>query len=213
MEVSELAIAGTFRLTPRQFRDDRGVFLEWYRHEALIEAVGHPLDLRQANISVSRQGSLRGLHFADVPPGQAKYVTCVKGAVLDVVVDIRVGSPTFGKYDAVRLDEDNREAVYLSEGLGHGFVALTDDATFVYLCSSVYNPTGEHGINPLDAEIGIDWGLEALGIEAALSEKDALAPSLSEALAAGLLPSYEACLDYAASLSAPPSAPDLERIG
>ncbi len=200
MEVTELAVAGAFRLTPRQFTDDRGVFTEWYRHEALAEAVGHPLDLRQANISVSRRGTLRGLHFADVPPGQAKYVHCVRGAVLDVAVDIRVGSPTFGRHDAVRLDDESREAVYLAEGLAHGFVALTEDATVVYLCSSVYNPTGEHGLDPMDAELGIDWGLAELGQAPLLSEKDAAAPSLSEALAVGLLPRYETCLAYTESL-------------
>ena len=200
MEVTELAVAGAFRLTPRQFRDDRGVFLEWYRHEALIGAVGHPLDLRQSNLSVSCRGTLRGLHFADVPPGQAKYVTCVRGAVLDVVVDIRVGSPTFGRHASVRLDDEAREAVYLSEGLAHGFVALTDDATVIYLCSTVYKPTGEHGINPLDAEIGVDWGLAQLGIQPLLSEKDAAAPSLSQARELGLLPSYETCQAYTASV-------------
>ena len=100
---------------------------------------------------------MRGIHYADVPPSQAKYVTCVRGAVLDVIVDIRVGSPAFGRYDAVRLDDDERAAVYLSEGLGHAFVALTDDATVVYLCSEVYSPTREHGITPPDPDLGIEW--------------------------------------------------------
>ena len=199
MEITALGIEGAWAFTPRQFRDDRGAFLEWYRHEGFAAHVGHPLDLRQANCSVSAAGTVRGVHFADVPPGQAKYVTCVRGAVLDVVVDVRAGSPTFGVQEAVRLDDDTRRAVYLSEGLGHAFAALTDDATVVYLCSETYNPAAEHGVHPLDPALGIDWG--AAGVrEPLLSAKDAAAPSLAEALAAGLLPSYEACLAHRAAL-------------
>ena len=190
MEIAPLSVPDAYVLTPRQFTDDRGTFLEWYRHEALTEAVGHPLDLAQANCSVSRRGTVRGIHFADVPPSQAKYVTCVSGAVLDVVVDLRVGSPTFGRWDAVRLDDADRRAVYLSEGLGHAFVALDDAAAVVYLCSTVYNPTGEHGVHPLDPQLGIDWPAE---VEPLLSPKDAAAPSLATALAEGLLPRYEDC--------------------
>jgi dTDP-4-dehydrorhamnose 3,5-epimerase len=193
MKVSELSVPDAFVVNPRRFEDDRGAFLEWYRHEALAEAVGHPLDLKQANCSISRRGAVRGVHYADLPPSQAKYVTCVRGAVLDVVVDLRVGSPSFGQWDAVRLDDAEHAAVYLAEGLGHGFVALTDDATVVYLCSSVYNPAGEHGLNPLDPDLAIAWPTE---VEAVLSEKDTAAPGLAAALAAGALPDYQACRDY-----------------
>jgi len=146
---------------------------------------------------VSRRGVLRGVHFADVPPGQAKYVTCVAGAILDVVVDIRVGSPTFGRWEAVRLDDENRRALYVAEGLGHAFLALSESATVVYLCSQPYAPAREHGIHPLDPELGIDWPLDG---EPVLSAKDAAAPTLAEARAAGLLPGYDACLDFYASL-------------
>lgn len=197
VKVIELAVPDAFAVHPRQFHDDRGVFLEWYRHEALTEAVGHPLDLAQANCSVSRRGSVRGIHYADVPVGQAKYVTCVRGAVLDVIVDIRVGSPTFGTWDAVRLDEQERNAVYLAEGLGHGFAALTDDATVVYLCSSVYSPTAEHGLNPLDEDLAIRWPAE---VPPLLSDKDTGAPSLRAAREAGGLPDYEACRSFYESL-------------
>ena len=199
MEITALGIEGAWAFTPRQFRDDRGAFLEWYRHEGFAAHVGHPLDLRQANCSVSAAGTVRGVHFADVPPGQAKYVTCVRGAVLDVVVDVRAGSPTFGVQEAVRLDDDTRRAVYLSEGLGHAFAALTDDATVVYLCSETYNPAAEHGVHPLDPALGIDWGA-AGAREPLLSAKDAAAPSLAEGLAAGLLPSYAACVAHRAAL-------------
>lgn len=197
MQIRELAVPDSYALVPRQFGDDRGVFLEWYRHEALAEAVGHRLDLAQANCSVSRAGTVRGIHYADVPPSQAKYVTCVRGAVLDVIVDIRVGSPTFGTWDAVRLDDTERAAVYLSEGLGHAFMALTDDATVVYLCSTVYNPTGEHGITPLDPQIGVEW---PSGHPPLLSPKDEAAPTLAEAATAGALPDYAACQEFYASL-------------
>jgi dTDP-4-dehydrorhamnose 3,5-epimerase len=193
VKIRELAVPDAWAVRTTVHGDARGAFLEWYRHEPLAEAVGHPLRLAQANASVSVRGTVRGIHFADVPPSQAKYVTCVRGAVLDVIVDIRTGSPAFGTWDAVRLDEAERDAVYLSEGLGHAFVALTDDATVVYLCSEVYNPTGEHGINPLDPAIGIEWQTDAT-LE--LSPKDTAAPTLAEAEAAGLLPSYAACRAY-----------------
>ncbi|MEU9733110.1 dTDP-4-dehydrorhamnose 3,5-epimerase [Streptomyces sp. NPDC048002] len=185
-----LGIEGAWVLEPKVFPDDRGSFHEWYRGEEFREATGHDLTLAQANCSVSRRGVVRGVHFSDVPPGQAKYVTCVRGAVLDVVVDLRTGSPSFGQWEAVRLDEDTRHAVFLSEGLGHAFMALSDDATVVYLCSTGYAPDREHGVHPLDADLDLPW---PAGIEPVLSPKDAEAPSLSEALRAGLLPSYEDC--------------------
>ena len=97
MQVRELQVPGAFEFTPVQHGDDRGLFLEWFKVEKLVEAIGHPMTLAQANLSVSKAGTLRGVHFADVPPGQAKYVTCPRGAALDVVVDLRVGSPTFGQ--------------------------------------------------------------------------------------------------------------------
>ena len=198
MQIRPLAVPDALELTPQAYGDDRGLFLEWYRFEELTEAAGHPLRLAQANLSVSRRGTLRGLHYADVPPGQAKYVTCVRGAVLDAVVDIRVGSPTFGEWEVVRLDETDRRAIYLPEGLGHAFLALTDDATVSYLCSQVYSPTREHGLNPLDPQIGIAWPSD---VELLLSPKDAAAPSLSQARADGLLPDYATCLTYLASLA------------
>jgi dTDP-4-dehydrorhamnose 3,5-epimerase len=193
VEVRPLSVPDAFALVPRTFSDERGAFLEWYRHEALTEAVGHRLELAQANCSVSRRGSVRGIHFADVPPGQAKYVTCVRGAVLDVVVDIRTRSPSFGQWEAVRLDTDERAAVYLAEGLGHAFCALSDEATVIYLCSTVYAPGREHGVHPLDPALGIGWPAD---IDLLLSEKDAAAPGLEQAAAAGMLPSYADCQQH-----------------
>jgi dTDP-4-dehydrorhamnose 3,5-epimerase len=182
------AVPDAYVLTPAQRGDDRGVFLEWFRFEQL-DAVGHPFRLAQANASVSRPGVVRGIHYADVPPGQAKYVTCVRGAVLDVVVDLRAGSPTFGAWDAVRLDDADRRVLYLAEGLGHGFCALEPDSTVVYLCSDVYRPEAEHAVHPLDPVLDIDWPVES----PVLSPKDAAAPTLADALAAGALPDYQAC--------------------
>jgi dTDP-4-dehydrorhamnose 3,5-epimerase len=188
VQIRELAVPDGYEITPVQRADDRGVFLEWYRFDELERVVGHRLDLRQANMSVSKRGVVRGVHFADVPRGQAKYVKAVSGAVLDFVIDIRVGSPTFGQWDSVRLDTETHKAVYISEGLGHCFVALTDDAAVTYLVSDVYNPGAEHGIDPLDPEVGLVFPEEAG--EPLLSPKDLEAPTLAEAAAAGLLPTW-----------------------
>ncbi|MFJ8852199.1 dTDP-4-dehydrorhamnose 3,5-epimerase [Streptomyces sp. NPDC102437] len=195
----QLSIAGAWVHEPKVFPDSRGSFHEWFKASELSEAVGHTLRLAQANFSVSSRGTLRGVHFADVPPSQAKYVKCVRGAVLDVIVDIRVGSPTYQQWEAVRLDDVDHHSVYLAEGLGHAFMALTDDASVAYLCSEGYAPGREHGINPLDPELGIEW---PQGITPLLSDKDAAAPSLAEAAEQGLLPSYEACQEYYAQMRA-----------
>jgi dTDP-4-dehydrorhamnose 3,5-epimerase len=195
-----LAIEGSWLYEPKVFHDVRGAFHELFRQDDLTGATGRSLPLAQANCSVSVRGTLRGVHFADVPPGQAKYVTCVRGAVLDVVVDIRTGSPSFGRWEGVRLDEDNRAAVFLAEGLGHAFMALTDDTMVVYLCSEGYAPAREHGIDPLDPALGIAW---PAGIEPLLSEKDARAPGLARAGELGLLPSYEECRAYYERLQRP----------
>lgn len=196
MKLRPLSIEGAWEITPRQHGDPRGVFLEWYRFDRLAEEVGHPLRLAQANMSVSARGVVRGIHFAATPPGQAKYVTCVRGAVLDVVVDLRAGSPTYGRWEGVRLDDADRRAVYLSEGLGHGFCALTDDATLCYLCSETYNPAAEHCVHPLDPELAVDWPVDT----PQLSARDQDAPSLADARSRGLLPDYAACRTFTASL-------------
>lgn len=188
MDVTGLKIPHSYVVTPKVHSDDRGDFWEWYKFDQLAEHVGHPLSLRQANASVSKRGVFRGIHFAELHPGQAKYVTCPVGEVLDIVVDIRVGSATFGQVETVLLNDKNRKAVYLAEGLGHGFIALTDNAVVNYLVSSVYNPQLEHGINPLDPVLGLT---DFENIEISLSPKDLEAPSLQTALKNGLLPTWE----------------------
>ena len=201
MQIRELAIPDAWEFTPKQHGDSRGVFFEFYRFEKLEELAGHPLDMRQGNMSVSAKGVVRGIHYALVPPGQAKYVTAPRGAFIDYIIDLRVGSPTFGTWDSVIIDDVDRKAVYLSEGLGHAIVSLTDNATVSYLVSEVFNPTRELGINVLDPEIGLVFPPE-IG-EPLLSPKDLEAPSLDVALASGLLPTWQESRDHYASLSEP----------
>jgi dTDP-4-dehydrorhamnose 3,5-epimerase len=191
MEVRELDIPGAWEITPAIHGDSRGLLFEWFTDRGFTAFAGHRLDLRQVNCSVSSAGVLRGLHFAQLPPSQAKYVTCVSGSVFDVVVDIRLGSPTFGRWDSVLLDTSDRRTIYISEGLAHGFLALQDNSTVIYLCSSEYNPQREHTICATDPTLAIDWPLVG-GAAASLSDRDAAAPSLDEVRASGLLPTWEA---------------------
>jgi dTDP-4-dehydrorhamnose 3,5-epimerase len=188
--VKPLGIAGAWVRTPRVHHDGRGSFAEWFRGDELEDHLGYRPDVAQGNCSVSRRGVVRGIHYADVPPGQAKYVTCISGAILDVVVDLRVGSPTFARWEAVTLDDQARQAVYLAEGLGHAFMARSDEATVLYLCSTSYDPDRERGVHPLDPAVGIAWPADA-GI--VLSERDRAAPGLAEALERGLLPALQVC--------------------
>jgi dTDP-4-dehydrorhamnose 3,5-epimerase len=173
--------------------------LESFRGDRLAQAIGHRLDIIQTNVSVSSRGTVRGVHFADLPPSQAKYVTALSGSFIDFVIDIRVGSPTFGQWDSVLLDTVDRRAIYLAEGLGHAICSLEDDSTVMYLCSATYDPVREHAINPLDPELGLAM---PAGVTPVLSTKDAAAPSLSQAAAQGLLPRYDACVRYYAELAA-----------
>ncbi|MET8666602.1 dTDP-4-dehydrorhamnose 3,5-epimerase [Streptomyces tendae] len=191
MKITELSLPGALQVVPRRHADPRGEFLEWYRPDLLAEALGHrPPDMVQGNLSVSVRGVVRGIHFAQVPYGQAKYVTCVSGAVLDVLVDLREGSPGFGRWEAVRLDDTERAAVYLPEGFGHGFCALSETATVGYLVSRAYEPEREHSVHAHDPELGVDWPVR----EALLSVRDQQAPSLSDLRRQGLLPQYGDCL-------------------
>jgi dTDP-4-dehydrorhamnose 3,5-epimerase len=211
MEAAELALAGAVLFTPRQHRDPRGVFLEQLRADVFTEAVGHPLHLAQTNVSVSARGVVRGIHFAQVPPGQAKYVTCARGAILDYAVDLRGGSPTFGQHVTALLDDVDRRALYLAEGLGHAFVALTDDATVSYICSTPFNPTREHGISVFDPELALEWPDQ---VDLVLSERDREAPTLAEVRAAGLLPTMEECERFYERLRADDGRPpELTRAG
>jgi dTDP-4-dehydrorhamnose 3,5-epimerase len=199
MEIRELSVPDSYVLDLVPHGDARGRFTEWYRADVLGEAVGYGLPLAQANHSVSARGALRGVHFALVPPGQAKYVYCPTGKVLDLVVDLRVGSPTFGVHDSMVLDSDQPRAVYLSEGLGHAFVSLADDSSVTYLVSTEYAPDREFAVHPMDPELDLPWPTD---IEFELSAKDQAALTLAQAKEQRLLPTMEQCAARYAELRA-----------
>ena len=190
VEIAPLAVPDGYVLDLVPHGDERGRFTEWYRADVLAGATGWTLPLAQANHSVSARGVLRGVHFALVPPGQAKYVYCPAGRVLDVVVDVRVGSPTFGVSDSVLLEADRPRAVFLAEGLGHAFLSLEDRSSVTYLVSSGYSPGREFGVSPLDPDLGLPWPAD---VEVRLSDKDRAAPTLAQAREQGLLPTMAEC--------------------
>ena len=198
-DITDLAIPGAWVHTPTIFPDDRGTFREWFRADTVAEKTGYPLDIPQANLSTSREGVIRGVHFADVPPGQAKYVTCMAGRIQDVLVDLRRGSPTYLQHVVVELSAENGKGLFIPVGVGHcpAFPVGSGDGALTYLVSEGYNPGAEHGVNPLDPALGIDW--EALGIPSdrvVLSDKDRDAPTVAEVEAGStgfVLPSYNDC--------------------
>jgi dTDP-4-dehydrorhamnose 3,5-epimerase len=206
MEIRELAIPGAWEITPVLHNDSRGVVFEWFTDREFRGFAGHRFDLHQANCSTSSAGVLRGLHFARLPPSQAKYVTCLHGSVFDVVVDIRVGSPTYGQWDSVLLDDRGHKSVYVAEGLAHAFLALQDDSTVLYLCSAGYDPAREHTIRATDPALGIQWPSTVFGGEVVLSERDADAPTLEKVRAAGLLPTWDEAAAFVDELRARHSA-------
>jgi dTDP-4-dehydrorhamnose 3,5-epimerase len=191
MIIEPMAVPDAWLCTPRVHGDDRGSFLEWFRSDVLAQTTGRRFEVAQANHSISKRGVVRGVHFADVPPGQAKFVYCPVGAILDVVVDLRTGSPTFGAVTSAVLDDVDRRGIFLSEGLGHAFCALRDDTSVNYLVSTVYDPGVEHAVSPLDPTLALSWPVEPAQLS--MSDKDVAAPSLAQAVEAGALPSYDAC--------------------
>jgi dTDP-4-dehydrorhamnose 3,5-epimerase len=191
MSFTPLKIEGSWVFTPKKFPDDRGSFHEVFKLPFLSDTLGFGFEVKQVNLSVSKAGVIRGIHWADVPPGQAKYVFCSKGSIWDVVIDIRVGSPTFGEFDGEVISADNGKCVLIQEGLGHVFLSLEDDTVVNYLCSEPFSPTTEHGINPLDADLAIPFGSKISGSSFQVSPKDEEAPTLRQAQAANLLPAYK----------------------
>jgi len=189
VEITPLAIAGAYSIANTPHRDDRGEFVEWFRADLLQASTGLNFHTLQANLSVSEKGTVRGIHYADVPPGQAKYVMCVAGAIRDFVIDIRVGSPTFGQWASVDLDATSRNAVVLDVGLGHAFVALEPHTVVTYLVTDVYKPHAEHAINPLDSDVALGFPLADSAL--LLSPKDQAAPSLAQAMQDGKLPVWQ----------------------
>jgi dTDP-4-dehydrorhamnose 3,5-epimerase len=185
MRAEPTGIDGSWVIHPALHPDDRGVFLESFTQRKILELTGREMPVAQQNISVSKQGTIRGIHYAITPPGQAKFVTCVAGRALDVVVDIRLGSQTFGQYRAFEIGAADHTCLFLAEGLGHAFMALTEEVTMCYLTSTPFDPNREFGINAYDSQINIEWPRH---IEHLLSPKDAEAPSLQEMSDRGLLP-------------------------
>ncbi|GAA5051740.1 dTDP-4-dehydrorhamnose 3,5-epimerase family protein [Nocardia callitridis] len=183
MRVRELAIPGAWEFTPTVRVDPRGGFAEMFKASEFEQVVGRPFDLLQINSSTSAAGVLRGIHYTEDPPGQAKYVTCTRGAFVDVVVDLRPDSPTFGAWDSIIIDDVDRRWVFLSEGLGHALLSLADDSTVTYLCSLEYSPEFDHAVDALDPDIGIAWPTadrEGRALHLLRSPKDAEAPRLRE---------------------------------
>jgi dTDP-4-dehydrorhamnose 3,5-epimerase len=189
VDIRPLSIDGAFVVTPVVHRDGRGEFVEWFRADLLQEATGMDFSVAQANFSISAKGTVRGIHYADVPPGQAKYVMCSAGSIRDYVVDIRVGSPTFGQWDAVDITARERNAIVLDVGLGHAFVALEENTTVTYLVTDHYKPHAEHAIAPLDIDIALDFPLHPATL--LLSQKDSMAPGFATAQEQGMLPKWQ----------------------
>ncbi|MEU5264278.1 dTDP-4-dehydrorhamnose 3,5-epimerase family protein [Amycolatopsis sp. NPDC021455] len=193
MQARKLAVEGAIEFTPRVFPDDRGLFISPFQEEAFVEAHGSPLfRVAQTNHSMSKRGVVRGVHYTVTPPGIAKYVYCARGKALDIVLDIRVGSPTFGKWDAVLMDQQDHRAMYFPVGVGHAFVALEDDTVMSYMLSGRYVPQDELAISALDPalELPVDAGVEPI-----LSDRDRAAITLAEARQQGLLPDYATSLE------------------
>jgi epimerase EvaD len=191
MRARALAVEGAYEFTPRVFPDNRGTFRAPYQEAAFREAVGRPLfPVVQITHTVSHQDVLRGVHFTATPPGGAKYVYCSAGAVLDIVVDLRVGSPTFGRWDTVESGPDEMRAVYLPVGVGHAFLALAQDTVMTYQLSAHYVPAHELAVSPLDGELALPI---PAGLRPILAARDRGAPTLAQARAAGLLPDYRIC--------------------
>jgi dTDP-4-dehydrorhamnose 3,5-epimerase len=191
MPFQPMGIQGAFVFTPVRHKDSRGHFQESFKLSSLKTELGLGFEVKQVNQSTSAKGVIRGIHFADNPPGQAKYVSCLKGAIWDVVVDLRTESPTFGKWEGVEVSLENGKSVLIAEGLGHGFLSLEEGSVVSYLCSEEYNPTTERQINPLDKDLAIDFSGfgSKFGVEEfLLSDQDKKAQGFQEALGAGLLP-------------------------
>lgn len=177
MNVIKTDIEGVVVIEPKVFDDARGYFFESYSKRRFDEAV-RPIEFVQDNESMSTRGVIRGLHFQRPPFSQSKLVRCVRGAVLDVVVDIRRGSPTYGRHVAVELTGENRRQLFVPRGFAHGFAVLSDEAVFQYKCDNYYHPESEGGISIADRSLGIDWRIDPA--EAILSEKDLRNPMLRD---------------------------------
>lgn len=192
VEVRELEVAGAYEFTPKVFSDHRGLFVTTYQDSVFAAVLGRPFPVAQAAHSRSRRGVVRGVHFTTTPPGVAKHVHCARGRALDFVVDLRVGSPTFGRWDSVELDPERYRAVYLPVGVGHAFSALEDDTVLVYLMSGEFAAEHEQAVSIVDPDLGLPLPDER---DLVMSDRDRAAIGLAQARERGLLPDYSACLE------------------
>jgi dTDP-4-dehydrorhamnose 3,5-epimerase len=197
MKAQPLKIPGSWKIEFQKFDDNRGFFYESFKEEDFKKLIGRNLNIKQTNTSSSSKGSVRGIHYALVPPSQAKLVQCQRGSIKDYVIDIRVGSPTFGQFEEIELNENSASAIFIEEGLAHAFVALENQTVVTYFVTEKYNPEREKGINPFDKTLNVKWP----DLELILSEKDKQAISLDESKAQGLLPNYDECKKFIKSLS------------
>jgi dTDP-4-dehydrorhamnose 3,5-epimerase len=197
MKAQPLKISGSWKIEFQKFDDNRGFFYESFKEEDFKKLIGRNLNIKQTNTSSSSRGSVRGIHYALVPPSQAKLVQCQRGSIKDYVIDIRVGSPTFGQFEEIELSENSASAVFIEEGLAHAFVALENQTVVTYFVTEKYNPEREKGINPFDKTLNVKWP----DLELILSEKDKQAISLDEAKIQGLLPSFDECQKFIKSIS------------
>ncbi|WP_336053786.1 dTDP-4-dehydrorhamnose 3,5-epimerase family protein [Streptomyces sp. CA2R101] len=188
MQPVELDVPGSFLFSPHHHRDERGSFHESIRFGELATVVGRPFVPEQVNFSVSRRNTLRGVHSVTVPPGQAKFVTCVRGAVRDIVVDLRIGSPTYGTHAVSHVGADSGNSLYIPEGVGHGFLTLAEDTCVCYVLSSSHVPGTQVDIDPFDPDLALPWNCTEPPL---MSTKDRSAPTAAEAAAAGLLAHWQ----------------------
>ena len=188
MTLHELSIEGAYLATHRVFPDERGLFREWFKADE-ISSIDKSFSVQQANYSRSKQWVIRGIHYSLAPEGQSKVVTCASGAVIDVLIDLRLNSPTYLKVVYIELSEESGNVVYIPSGVGHGFIVQSESASVVYLTSSGYSPEFEKAICPTDPALGIQWPLPAgqLGV---ISKADTEAPTLSQAIEDGALPNF-----------------------
>lgn len=188
MKSRALAISGSWVIDLYIHSDARGSFEEWFRADVASQLLGRNWVTAQANTSHSHHGVIRGVHYALVPPGQAKWVTCVAGAIRDFVIDIRPDSPTYGQHEEVPLSATAGRCVLISEGLGHAFVVDSETATVSYLLNAPYQPDREFGINVFDPDLRLPWNVD----NPVVSDRDREAPTLAEAQAMGRLPTLAA---------------------
>ena len=186
MKLTELGIKGAWIVESDVWPDNRGFFREWFKPSESREIIGFEFSVEQANLSISEYGVVRGIHYSLAPEGQAKWVTCAHGAILDFIIDLRTNSATFRKVESIHLGGNGNKSVLIGPGLGHAFISLTKGSVVTYLLNSPYKPELEYEINPLDQSLKLNFGIPA--DELVVSEKDKSAPTLNQQEITGKLP-------------------------